>query len=70
MQARIDKTLRLLAQRPFIGPTAGFKEASLRRFSIPPYVIFYRPQREMLAVVRVIHSSMDISRQRITDDSA
>ncbi len=70
MQGRIDKTLRLLAERPFIGPGAGLRDPSLRRFSIPPYIIFYKPQRETLAIVRVIHSSMDISRQQIADDLA
>jgi toxin ParE1/3/4 len=68
MQGKIDKTLRLLAERPFIGQGAGLRDSSLRRFSIPPYVVFYRPQAETLAVVRVLHSSMDLSRQQIADD--
>jgi plasmid stabilization system protein ParE len=68
MQGRIDKSLRLLAARPFIGQSAGLRDPSLRRLSIPPYIVFYRPQAETLAVVRVLHSSMDLSRQQIAGD--
>jgi plasmid stabilization system protein ParE len=68
MQDRIDKALRLLTVRPFIGPAAALRDPSLRRFSVPPYIIFYKPKAETLAVVRVLHSSIDLSRQHIADD--
>jgi len=68
MQGRIDKALRLLTVRPFMGPSAGLHDAALRRFSVPPYIVFYKPRAETLAIVRAIHASMDLSRQPIIDD--
>ncbi|CAM5543949.1 hypothetical protein ATER59S_04382 [Aquamicrobium terrae] len=66
LQGRIDKALRLLCERPFIGAVAaGFADETLRKFSISPYVVFYVPRDGKLAIVRVIHSSMDMARQQM-----
>lgn len=70
MQGKIDKVLRLLVERPFMGPIAGLRDPSLRRFSVPPYIVFYRPEADRLAVIRVLHSSMDISKQSIAEDKS
>ena len=49
---------------------AGLGDALLRKFSVPPYIVFYLPKDGRLSVVRVIHSSMDLTRQRIVTESS
>lgn len=64
MQARFDKTLRLLTEKPFMGPAAsGLGDAALRKFTVVPYIIFYRTEPRKIHIVRVLHSSMDLGRQ-------
>ena len=68
MARRFDKTIRLLAEKPFIGPRAGRPgDGTLRRFSVSPYIIFYRPEATKLDVVRVLHASMDLDRPGLLD---
>ena len=68
MAGRFDKTIRLLAEKPFIGPAAGrLGDRTLRRFSVSPYIIFYRPEATKLEIVRVLHASMDLERPGLFD---
>jgi|ERR1044071_3460850 toxin ParE1/3/4 len=68
MAGRFDKAIRILAERPFIGPPAGrLGDRTLRRFSVSPYIIFYRPEATKLEIVRVLHSSMDLDRPGLLD---
>jgi plasmid stabilization system protein ParE len=57
----MEKAVLLLAERPFIGSLApGAADAELRKMSVPPYIIFYRPKAESLQIARILHSSRDI----------
>jgi plasmid stabilization system protein ParE len=68
MQQRLDKAVRLLTEKPFMGPSAsGLGREDLRRFSVPPYIVFYAATMARLEVVRVLHSSMDLDRPGLLD---
>lgn len=68
MSGHFDKVLRLLTEKPFMGPVAGgLGDPDMRRFSVPPYIVFYRPQTSNLEIVRILHSSMDLSKPGLFD---
>ncbi|MEP9396810.1 type II toxin-antitoxin system RelE/ParE family toxin [Mesorhizobium sp. KR2-14] len=61
MARRMEKTVLLLAERPYIGPLAsGLGDAELRKMSLPPYIIFYRLKGDRLQIARILHSARDI----------
>lgn len=61
MARRMEKAVLLLAERPYIGSLApGSDDAELRKMSVPPYIVFYRPRAESLQIARILHSSRDI----------
>jgi toxin ParE1/3/4 len=53
----------LLSSQPLIGEERPELAANLRSFSAGNYVVFYRPVRNGIAVVRVIHAARDIGSQ-------
>jgi toxin ParE1/3/4 len=68
MQARFDKTLRLLTEKPFMGPAVpGLGDEALRKFTVSPYIIFYRSESRKIQIVRILHSSMDLARPDALD---
>jgi plasmid stabilization system protein ParE len=68
MASRFDKVLRLLTDKPFMGAVAGgLGDPEMRRFSIHLYVVFYRLQTSTLEIVRILHSSMDLSKPGLFD---
>ena len=56
----LDNKLELLSRSPSIGRSRGELAAGLRSFPFKKYVIFYRPIRGGIEVVRVLHASRDI----------
>lgn len=55
---RIEKSLRLLAERPHMGhPAPETGQEGMRRMSVPPYIVFYRIGDSELQIARVLHSS-------------
>ena len=61
---RIERIVDLLLERPFIGPAVvAVNRPGLRKMTVAPYVIFYRPTGEELDLVRVLHSSRDINQE-------
>ncbi|MGH9440059.1 MAG: type II toxin-antitoxin system RelE/ParE family toxin [Terriglobia bacterium] len=61
-----EETFQLLASQPEMGKLAEHRSpllAGVRRFPVkdfPKYLIFYRPIRDGIEVVRVIHGARDI----------
>lgn len=51
--------LRILADAPLIGPICTELPA-LRRFPVGNYVFFYRPLRDGIELVRVLHGARDL----------
>ena len=65
---RIERTIGLLLERPFLGPLVIRPErANLRKMTVAPYIIFYRPASAELEIVRVLHSSRDIEGELASD---
>lgn len=61
MMQRIEKIALLLADRPYAGPLVPASgDAELRKMSVPPYIIYYRPKPEALQIARILHSSRDL----------
>ena len=55
---RIERFMRLLTERPYMGPPAPESgQRDMRRMSLPPYIVFYRVGTESLSIARVLHSS-------------
>ena len=65
---RIERTVDLLLQRPFIGPAVvAMNRPGLRKMTVAPYIIFYRSTEEELELIRVLHSSRDIDEELAKD---
>jgi toxin ParE1/3/4 len=65
---RIERMVDLLLERPFIGPAVvTINRPGLRKMTVAPYIIFYRPRGEQLELVRVLHSSRDIEDELAKD---
>ena len=56
----IDTKARLLAGSPHIGQGVPDLAASLRRFPVGDYLIFYEVTASGIEVVRVLHGARDI----------
>jgi toxin ParE1/3/4 len=56
----IDEKLRMIAEFPEIGRLRNELAQDLRCFPVGKYIIFYRPVKNGIEVVRVLHGSRDI----------
>lgn len=55
-----DRIFRLLSQSPYLGRSSDYG-SNLRRFSVHPYVVFYRPTGNGIEIVRVLHGRQNMS---------
>jgi toxin ParE1/3/4 len=60
--ARVPARARIYAERPMAGRDESLLEPSVRSFVVPPYIVYYRPGADGIALVRVIHGARDIPR--------
>ena len=63
---RIEKSLRLLAERPYLGrqaPETG--QPGMRRMAVPPYVVFYFVGQQAVQVVRVLHGARQLEDRKL-----
>lgn len=61
----VQREIRLLQMHPFLGRPRRFRKRGLRSWRIKgfeKYLIFYRPSRTTLEIVRVIHGARDLKR--------
>ncbi len=58
---RIDDRLRLLADNPRLGRRRSGGVAGLRSFTVPPYILFYKPTADGIRLIRVLHGARDIA---------
>ncbi|MBA2711605.1 MAG: type II toxin-antitoxin system RelE/ParE family toxin [Tatlockia sp.] len=58
----IDTNFQHLAEDPLISRTCDDVQESLRAFNIGSHVIFFKMTHYGIAVIRVLHQSMDFSR--------
>jgi toxin ParE1/3/4 len=55
------------AQFPEGGRLREELSPGLRSFSVPPYVVFYRPHEDTIAVLRILHGRRDLKRIAFDD---
>lgn len=58
---RIEAHLALLAASPDIGRQREELARDLRSFPVGNYVIFYRPRKDGVELIRMLHGARDIS---------
>lgn len=63
---RIDEVLRMLAGNPKAGRMRPELADGLRSFPIGTYVLFYRPARAGIELIRVLHGRHDIQSDDVT----
>lgn len=56
---RIEQCFGLLAESPHLGAARGDLRPGLRRFRHQRYLIYYRPVRDGIEVVRIVHGARD-----------
>lgn len=56
----IREKCTLYATEPELGESCPELGTAVRRFSIGSYVVFYRPVRDGIDILRVLHGSRDI----------
>jgi len=59
---RFSERFEQLAERPLLGRPRFDIRPDIRSVPIDRYVIFYRPVRDGIEVVRVLHSARDVTR--------
>jgi toxin ParE1/3/4 len=59
----IDKRCRLLADNPMLGRARADLRPKLRSFAVGSYLIFYRPLRNGVEIVRVLHGAREQRQQ-------
>jgi toxin ParE1/3/4 len=57
---RLDAKLSLLSDFPYAGPSRHELRPGLRIFPVGQYLIFYRPVRGGIQLVRAVHGSRDL----------
>lgn len=58
---RIERSIHLLGDKPFLGAVLRLPaDLTLRKMSVPPYLIFYRAVEPVVQIVRIFHSSRDL----------
>ena len=60
----IEGKLALLATQPEMGRDQPELAPKLRAFPVKRYVVFYRPLRDGIEVLRVLHSARDVARAK------
>lgn len=61
MLRRIEHALKLLTDRPYLGPPVIRPlRKGLRKHTVSPYLLYYRVADTELQLVRVLHSSRDL----------
>jgi len=58
---RFDKLFRVLASQPLVGKSVEELVPNLRFVPIENYLIFYRPTKERIEIVRILHGARDIN---------
>ena len=60
--AALEEKFRLLSDFPMMGRSREELGPSLRSSLVVPYVVYYRPLDDGIILVRVVHSSRDVTR--------
>lgn len=58
--SRILNAIDKLIDFPGMGPACDDLHAGMRRFPVPPYLVFYFPREGGIDVTRVIHGARDL----------
>ncbi|MGQ0567741.1 MAG: type II toxin-antitoxin system RelE/ParE family toxin [Gemmobacter sp.] len=58
----LDAAIRGLALQPFTGPSAEDVSPGLRRLVARSHVVFYRVDKQVVRIIRVLHQSRDAAR--------
>ncbi|MGI8966324.1 MAG: type II toxin-antitoxin system RelE/ParE family toxin [Limisphaerales bacterium] len=62
----VENTFQFIARNPGIGRERFYYAVGLRSWRIPNfenYLIFYRPQYEVLQIIRVLHGARDLEKE-------
>lgn len=59
----IDAKFSLLAASPLMGRSRDEVTQGLHSFAVGNYVIFYRPLKDGIEVIRVLHGAQDVTLQ-------
>lgn len=62
----LDEKLALLATQPEMGRERPELAPKLRAFPVKRYAVFYRPLRDGIEVLRVLHSARDVTRAKLS----
>lgn len=62
MVRRLDAALEMLSDHPRAGPLRPELRPRLRSYPVGSYIIFYRPTRNGIELVRVLHGARDLRR--------
>jgi len=61
LRQTLEGTFRLLARNPMIGEARPDLGDDVRMFSVGSYVIFFRPAKSGIVIVRVIHGARNVA---------
>jgi toxin ParE1/3/4 len=59
----LDAKVQFLSDFPHVGRRRPELRPRLRSFPVGNYIIFYRPLREGMELIRVLHGARDVRRQ-------
>ncbi len=58
----LSRCFSMLAKSPGMGRSAEYIQPYLRRFEHQSHAIFYKPEKQGILIIRVLHGSMDVLR--------
>jgi toxin ParE1/3/4 len=61
MLRQLLETIELLADHPGAGEAVHNLCPGVRRFTVPPYVVYFRPEADLILVLRILHGARDVS---------
>ncbi|MDR3423965.1 MAG: type II toxin-antitoxin system RelE/ParE family toxin [Alphaproteobacteria bacterium] len=60
MIRKIFETISLITEQPLMGRARDELRPRIRSLAVSPYIIFYRPEPDMIEIVRVLHHARDV----------
>ena len=64
----IEQAVLMLGQYPESGPERNNMGTGIRMFPVENFVIYYRVEPQFVAIIRILHSSRDVTPETIAEN--
>ena len=57
---QFDEAFHLLAEAPMAGKACDYIKQNYRKFPQGSHIIFYKEEKDLIQIVRILHKNMDV----------